>query len=145
MGYIGLLLFILFYFFATIGNFLFGGNDPENFGNLGTALMTLFQILTLEGWVEIMEAQQGSFFVPIYFIIFILLGTAIVLNLFIGVIMTGFEETNKELRSEKKSDSPRITGKDKLQAEVEEINNQIDQIKARLSKLVDSKNGENTN
>ncbi|MBI4163635.1 MAG: ion transporter [Candidatus Aenigmarchaeota archaeon] len=99
-------------------------------------MLTLFQIITLEGWVEIMENQGGSFFVPIYFIVFILLGTMVVLNLFIGVIMTGFEETKKEIGTGKSAAS----NKKKLKTELEEINDQITEISARLNKLVDSKN-----
>lgn len=100
MGYISLLLLIQMYVFAVVGTLLFGHNDPENFGNLGNALLTLFQIITLEGWVEIMKAQPQNFVTFFYFISFILSGTMIILNLFIGVILNGFDEVKKEMETE---------------------------------------------
>ncbi len=36
---------------------MFGSNDPVHFGNLHRAMLTLFQIVTLEGWVEVMNIQ----------------------------------------------------------------------------------------
>ena len=45
--YVGVLMVIVFYLFALVGNFMFGGNDPNNFGNLHLAMMTLFKICTL--------------------------------------------------------------------------------------------------
>jgi voltage-gated sodium channel len=100
MFYIGILLFILFYIYAIIGNVLFGATDQLHFANLHVSLITLFQIVTLEGWVEVMRAQQPGWYVIPYFISFILLGTMIILNLFIGVIMNGFDEVKKDLEQE---------------------------------------------
>jgi len=116
MSYVGILLFLLFYIYAVIGTFMFGLNDPIHFGSLQATMMTLFKTITLEGWIDFMNIQYyGSnlygyeafpdtlrtpsahpIAAPIYFISFILLGTMIMLNLFIGVIINGMEETNKE-------------------------------------------------
>lgn len=116
MSYVGILLFLLFYIYAVIGTFMFGLNDPIHFGSLQASMMTLFKTITLEGWIDFMNIQYyGSnlygyeafpetvrtpsahpIAAPVYFISFILLGTMIMLNLFIGVIINGMEETNKE-------------------------------------------------
>jgi voltage-gated sodium channel len=116
MGYVAVLLFILFYIYAVVGTFMFGGNDPVHFGSLQSSMMTLFKTITLEGWIDFMNIQvYGSnaygyedfadvarepsshpIAAPIFFISFILIGTMIVLNLFIGVIVSGMEETNRE-------------------------------------------------
>lgn len=116
MSYVGILLFLLFYIYAVIGTFMFGQNDPIHFGSLQASMMTLFKTITLEGWIDFMNIQYyGSnlygyeafpetvrtpsahpIAAPVYFISFILLGTMIMLNLFIGVIINGMEETNKE-------------------------------------------------
>jgi voltage-gated sodium channel len=116
MGYVAVLLFILFYIYAVVGTFMFGGNDPVHFGSLQASMMTLFKTITLEGWIDFMNIQvYGSnmygyedfadvarepsahpIAAPIFFISFILIGTMIVLNLFIGVIVSGMEETNRD-------------------------------------------------
>jgi voltage-gated sodium channel len=116
MSYVGILLFLLFYIYAVLGTFMFGQNDPIHFGSLQVSMMTLFKTITLEGWIDFMNIQvYGSdiygyeqfpdavripsthpIAAPVYFVSFILLGTMIMLNLFIGVIINGMEETNKE-------------------------------------------------
>lgn len=131
MGYISILLLLQMYVFAVIGNFLFGKNDPENFGNLGIAILTLFQIITLEGWVEIMKAQPQNLVTILYFISFILLGTMIVLNLFIGVVMNGFEEVKKEIEEEMYLKEK----KSKLQDELNQISVNLADIRKRIDKL----------
>ena len=128
MGYISLLLLLQLYVFAVIGNFLFSKTDPTHFGNLGVAILTLFQIITLEGWVEIMQAQPQNFATVLYFIGFILLGTMIVLNLFIGVVLNGFEEVKKEIEEE-------ISGKQKknsVRYELTQISEQLNEIRKRI-------------
>jgi voltage-gated sodium channel len=49
MGYIILLISILFIVYAITGVFLFGVSDPMHFGDLHHSLVTLFKVLTLEG------------------------------------------------------------------------------------------------
>ena len=100
MGYVGVLLLLLFYIYAVIGVSLFGTGDAENFGSIPVTMLTLFRIITLEGWVEVMNAQfaagvSGSAVVT-YFFSFILIGTMIMLNLFIGIILNGMTEMQAE-------------------------------------------------
>ena len=102
MGYVGMLLFIHFYIYAVLGTFLFGANDPGHFGTLGASLLTLFQVVTLEGWVDIMKIQLVTlpgFGPPLYFISFIVVGGMIILNLFIGVIMNSMQESTAEIEA----------------------------------------------
>lgn len=113
MAYVAVFLGLLFYVYGVAGVFLFGQNDPARFGTLGSAMLSLFTVVTLEGWAELMYFQlhgcealaEGATAVamckssqahpvaaPLYFITFILFGTMIVLNLFIGVIMNSMQE-----------------------------------------------------
>lgn len=100
MGYVALLLSLHFYVYAVIGVTFFSAADPEKFGGLGRAVLTLFEVVTLEGWVDVMDAQikgLGSAWIPVaYFVTFILLGTMIMLNLLIGVIVNGMSEAREE-------------------------------------------------
>lgn len=120
IGYVGMLLAILFYLYGVMAVFLFGRNDPLHFGSLPLAFLSLFQILTLEGWVDLMRIQlygcdrfgyadqaalctdpQAHPVLAIFFFVsFIVFGTMIALNLFIGVIMNGMEEMNQEQSDE---------------------------------------------
>jgi hypothetical protein len=49
MGYVGVLLGLMFYIYAVAGVHLFGGAAPDKFGSLTVALFSLFQLITLEG------------------------------------------------------------------------------------------------
>ncbi|MBN8220479.1 MAG: ion transporter [Spirochaetes bacterium] len=144
MGYVALLMGLLFYVFAIAGVLLFGKNDPLHFGTLGSSLLSLFQTVTLEGWVELLNIQlhgcnkvgyepfktlctqpQQIAIAPVFFISFILIGTFILLNLFIGVILTGMEEARNELAEHKMKEAasnPRSYDLKKIQNEIEKLN-----------------------
>ncbi len=111
MGYVIMLIGLLFYVYAIVGVFVFGATDPMHFGDLHHAFVTLFKVLTLEGWTDIMNVhifgesvneniQIISLWPFFYFASFILIGAMIILNLFIGVIMNSMEESQKELSQE---------------------------------------------
>lgn len=99
MGYVGLLLGLMFYIYAVAGIHLFGTHDPEHFGALHGALLTLFQIITLDNWSDLFAVAAAAMplTATLYFISFILLGTMIMLNLFIGVITNSMAEMHAEL------------------------------------------------
>lgn len=99
MGYIAMLLGVLFYIYGVVAVFYFGGAAPAYFGSLSGAMLTLFQIVTLEGWAEILKELRVHFPVaaPVYLISFIIFGTMIVLNLFIGVIVNSLAEAQDDV------------------------------------------------
>lgn len=120
MFYVGIFLFLLFYIYAVASVFLFSANDPVHFKDLPLAFITLFRVVTLEGWTEIMYIQSYGcdnygydgmealcthptaypVLSPLFFISFVLIGTMVVLNLFIGVIMNGMDEAKEETEAE---------------------------------------------
>ena len=121
MFYVSVLLFLLFYVYAVAGVFLFAENDPYHFGNLQNSLLSLFRAVTLEDWTDLMYIQMygcdqygstvllrdgietscdnpsGNWWLGMsFFVSFVLLGTMIILNLFIGVIMNGMDEATAD-------------------------------------------------
>lgn len=151
MGYVSLLMGLLFYIYAIAGVLLFGKNDPVHFGNLNSSLLSLFQTVTLEGWVELMNIQlhgcnkigydafkelctqpAPSLIAPLFFISFILVGTFVLLNLFIGVILTGMEEARNELADLKMKESaanPRSYDLQRIQADIAKLNDALKTLK----------------
>lgn len=92
MGHVIMLMSIIFYIYAVTGFHLFHTHDAERWGNLGAALLTLFQLVTLEGWVEVMQkAMELHPWAWVYFISFVLIGTFVMLNLFIAVVINNLE------------------------------------------------------
>lgn len=116
MFYVTILMSILFYAYAVMGVFLFRGNDPGHFGDLANALTTLFRVVTLEDWTDVMytayhgsEAYNAQGPIPVgtepkafgwlgifYFISFVICGSMVMVNLFIGVVLTSLTEAQAE-------------------------------------------------
>lgn len=126
-----LLLSLLFFMYGIAGYHLYGEIDPEHWGSLPRSIITLFQILTLEGWVEVMTpATHSNPFNIIFFVSFIVVGTFIVINIFVAVIVRKSEEAYKALEEEIRNPA---TQKEIL-SEIREIRQKIDELESRLSK-----------
>ena len=83
--------------YAILGFYLFREADAEHWGTLGAALLTLFQMLTLEGWVEIQQSVLAATpWAWLYFGSFIFVGVFVVVNLFIAVVINNLESVNRE-------------------------------------------------
>lgn len=157
MFYVCLLLFLLFYVYAVIGVILFSGNDPVHFGNLWTSFLSLFRIVTLEDWTDIMYLQMYGSDVyqgynqsiselamkpkamPLvgaaYFTSFVLLGTMIMLNLVIGVIINGMDDAQKELADRKIHNLLTADEDQSNEAKVARLKKKLDDISKELSEL----------
>ena len=97
MGHVIMLLGLLLYVYAILGFYLFREADAEHWGTLGAALLTLFQMLTLEGWVEIQQSVLAATpWAWLYFGSFIFVGVFVVVNLFIAVVINNLESVKRE-------------------------------------------------
>ncbi|KAG2529910.1 hypothetical protein BBO99_00000965 [Phytophthora kernoviae] len=82
---------------------------PQNFNNVGMAMLTFFEISTTEGWASVMVAaidSNGIGMQPIrdnnmnwalFFVAFIMVGSFFVVNLFVGVIIDNFNRMKAAL------------------------------------------------
>ncbi|MCP4916461.1 MAG: ion transporter [Proteobacteria bacterium] len=123
MVYVSMLLGLLFYLYAVTATFFFSANDPIHFETLQLSMLSLFRTVTLEDWTDLMyinmygcenygydgneelcTASEGHpVMAAAFFVSFVLSGTMIILNLFIGVIMNGMEEAQAEAEELAKS------------------------------------------
>jgi voltage-gated sodium channel len=91
-----ILLALIFYVFAVMATALFGETSEDRFGTLGASMFSLFQVMTLEGWPDIVgdvsAHHSGALF---FFIPFMLLSTFTVLNLFIALIVDSMQKLHK--------------------------------------------------
>ena len=136
MGYVGLLLGLVFYIYAITGVQLFGGHDKEHFGNLAKAFLTLFQTITLDDWKFLFAsaAKSAPVAAAVYFVSFILLGTMIMLNLFIGIIMNSMAEMHAELDEQVRA-KQNIAEKDSVLSDLTALDQQLSALKAQLREL----------
>ncbi len=86
--YVGLLLFIILYIYATIGSILFSTYIPERWGDVGVSMITLFQVLTMSSWEQVMLPLQDIYWWAwIYFFSFIIICGITMLNLLIAILV----------------------------------------------------------
>ncbi|CAH3140850.1 unnamed protein product [Porites lobata] len=83
-------------------------NSDVNFDNVLNGFLTLFQVATFEGWIDIMHmavdstkvdqqpVDDNNMIAYIYFVAFIILGSFFVLNLFVGVVIDNFNSLKKK-------------------------------------------------
>ena len=104
IGGMAALTFFVLYIYGILGWLLYADHDPARFGNIGLALLTLFQILTLEGWNDVLATQmEYSSWSWIYFVSFVLIATFVVLNVVIAIIVNSMDEVRAmELERERK-------------------------------------------
>ncbi len=160
MFYVSMLLGLLFYIYGTMAVFLYSENDPIHFRNLQTSVLSLFRVVTLEDWTDIMyinmygsenygysdhdmekwnptssSSPAGAAF---FFVSFVLIGTLIVLNLVIGVIMSSMDESHAEMAVQKEIDrrkdkpEPIRDGIDDLHKQLENLSKEMHVIKKML-------------
>jgi voltage-gated sodium channel len=99
--YVLLLIFILLYIYGVAGVILFESIEGGRFEDLGEAIITLIQIMTLSSWetvmLPVMEIYPTSW---IYFISFVVFSSIIVLNLFVAILVDVVSERRKRLNNE---------------------------------------------
>lgn len=137
MGYVTLLLGLMFYIYAIAGVQFFAAHDARHFGNLGDAFVTLFRIVTLDNWGDLYETVAAR--VPLtataYFVSFILLGTMIMMNLFIGIIMNSMAETHAEQIARVQEAAREVTAADGLAAKLDTTARQLTELQTALAIL----------
>ncbi|MCV6608533.1 MAG: ion transporter [Campylobacterales bacterium] len=105
IGAVSMVLLLFFYVFAIMATTMYGEAFPQWFGTLGETMYTLFQIMTLESWsMGIARPVIEVFpYAWIFFVIYILLVTFVMVNLFIGLIVDAIFTIKHEDEEEQRS------------------------------------------
>ena len=97
MGYVVLLMSIIFYIYAAIGSFMFEHINPILWGNISISMLTLFRIATFEDWTDVMYETMTEFpFSWIFYLSFIFLTAFVFLNMMIGIILDVMQREHEE-------------------------------------------------
>jgi voltage-gated sodium channel len=88
----GMLLFV----YGMVGWTLFGDELPEQWGNIGRAMLTLFVMLTLENFPIYMDAGMAVHpWSWVYFVSFVMIAAFVVINVLIGIVLNSMEEARE--------------------------------------------------
>ncbi|MFI2380350.1 ion transporter [Streptomyces sp. NPDC018964] len=84
---------LLLYVYAMVGWVFFGHHDPEHYGSIGRAVLTLFLLMMLDGIGDAIHAGlEISRWSLLYYASYVLLASFVLVNVLIGVVLTSLEE-----------------------------------------------------
>ena len=98
LGNVMLLLSVLYYVYAVAGVHLFRDHDPTHWSSLGIGLLTLFRVMTLEDWTDVMYvAMELHPMAWLFFVSFVMLAAVIMINLVIAVVINNLQDARIEV------------------------------------------------
>ena len=134
MGYVALLMFIIFYIYAAIGSFLFSGVDERLWGNISLAMLTLFQVATFESWATavLYPTMEHYPYAWIFFLTFIFLNAFIFLNMMIGIVLDVMQKESIQVQLESgEGEAAELHG---LRNDVRALSDQLARMEAMLGR-----------
>ncbi|MCG8520043.1 MAG: ion transporter [Pseudomonadales bacterium] len=105
MGYIALLMFIIFYIYAAMGAMFFADIDDSLWGDVAVSMLTLFRVATFEDWTDVMYATMDVYPLSwMYYLTFIFLTAFVFLNMMVGAILEVMSEEQNAKQAQKAHD-----------------------------------------
>src|SRR5690554_2220992 len=129
MGYIALLMFIIFYIYAAMGSMFFASVDEELWGDVAISMLTLFRVATFEDWTDVMYDTMEVYPLSwIYYLTFIFLTAFVFLNMMIGAILEVMGE-EKNAREAQKAHNER----DEIARQLQAVQEQLQELTKQIS------------
>jgi len=125
-----ILMFIIFYIYAIIGNFYFSELPSGLWKDFLISMLTLFRVLTFEDWTDVMyEAMELHSWAWIYFVSFVIIAAFVFFNLFVAVIIGEMQKLQEaEMKEELHEDHLKM---DILLQEVKALREEIKDLKKK--------------
>ncbi|MFT5577307.1 MAG: voltage-gated sodium channel [Paraglaciecola psychrophila] len=128
LGYVMLLMFIIYYIYAALGSYLFSTIDPELWGNIAISMLTLFRVMTFEDWTDVMYATMEVYPISwVYFLTFIFFTAFAFLNMVIGIVVNVMEEEHSKERA--------VLAKETGEPTLVEVMQELKALKAAIASL----------
>lgn len=125
MGYIALLMFVIFYIYGAIGSMLFAHINDFLWGDVSVAMLTLFRVSTFESWTSVMYETMAVYPLSwIYYLSFIFLTAFVFLNMMVGAVLDVMTQETQAMRLEEEI-------KEEAEEEAANINSQKLDTKAK--------------
>ena len=127
LGYVMLLMFIIFYIYAAVGTTFFAGINPDLWGDIAVSLLTLFRVMTFEDWTDVMYETMTVYTLSwIYYLTFIFFTAFAFLNMVIGIVVNVLEQ-ERQIEAD-------LLKKDDGEPTMVELQQELAEIKALLQK-----------
>jgi voltage-gated sodium channel len=132
MGYIALLMFVIFYIYAAIGSMYFSPINEVLWGDVSISMLTLFRVATFEDWTDVMyETMAVHPLSWIYYLTFIFLTAFIFLNMMVGTVLEVMSQEHDQFRAEQHGESG-DGAEPASRAQIEKLESELAEIKALL-------------
>jgi len=121
LGYVMLLMFIIFYIYAAVGTTFFEQINPTLWGDISISLLTLFRVMTFEDWTDVMYETMVVY--PLswsYYLSFIFFTAFAFLNMVIGIVVNVLEQ-ERQLEEDLNNDKANQPSLNELKQELMEI------------------------
>jgi voltage-gated sodium channel len=129
---------LLIYIYGILGWIFFAETDPENWGDIGDAALSLFVVLTLESWPEIMGAVIDVHpFAWLFFVSYVLIASFLLINMVIAILINSLEEVQAMEAIEKRLDRRRAEREGKLEKDGQGVSERLNRIRETLDELED--------
>ncbi|MCK7551100.1 MULTISPECIES: ion transporter [Marinobacter] len=130
MGYIVLLMFIIFYIYAAMGSMFFARVDEVLWGDVSIAMLTLFRVATFEDWTDVMYATMEHYPLSwIYYLTFIFLTAFVFLNMMIGAILEVMSEEQNAKQAQEAHDE-----RDEIARQLKAVQEQLQILSEQMAK-----------
>jgi len=132
MGYIALLMFVIFYIYAAIGSMFFHQINEVLWGDVSISMLTLFRVATFEDWTDVMyETMAVHPLSWMYYLSFIFLTAFIFLNMMVGTVLEVMSQEHEQFRAEQHGESG-DGGEPASRAQIDKLEHELAEIKALL-------------
>ena len=129
VGHVLLLLAVIFYVFAIFGHYLFKEHDPFHWHSLGMSLNTLYRVLTLEDWTDVMYTAMEIYpHAWIYFMVFVVICSFVVVNMLIAILVNNIDKSSSWELKQNGSNTTNI-----ILVELKETNMKLEKIEESLN------------
>ncbi|WP_438317768.1 ion transporter [Streptomyces sp. HUAS TT3] len=127
---------LLLYVYSMVGWVFLADDDPEHFGSLGRAALTLSLLVTLDGLGDAVRAGlEVSRWTLLYFASYVLIGSFVLVNLLIGVVINSLEEARQAEEDRAAAEAAAAAVVEPQPADVEEIRRRLGEARAALDAL----------
>ncbi len=129
LGYVILLMFIIFYIYAAIGSTLFESINPVLWGDISISMLTLFRVMTFEDWTDVMYETMSVY--PLswtFYLSFIFFTAFAFLNMVIGIVVNVMHAEAEKMQLDEEPETQEVS--------LQEVQQQL----ARLQQLLEAQN-----
>jgi voltage-gated sodium channel len=136
MGYIALLMFVIFYIYAAVGSILFNQINDVLWGDVSISMLTLFRVATFEDWTDVMyETMAVHPMSWLFYLSFIFLTAFIFLNMMVGTVLEVMAQEHENYRAEQHGETVE-GGEPASRAQIDKLESELAEIKILLQQSI---------